>query len=294
MGNEYQRFLMHHGVKGQKWGERNGPPYPLKPNQRSAAERKAAGDTQGSVAVMAALTAISLAPVAISLASDAIKQHKNEKRLKKLAEETEANSNDKKYASERADEEIDPETGLYLTGKKMTTEENMERINPSVEVNDVFKMNCTCCTMAMELRERGYDVHAGTDGKKMLNYVGTTIDERSKNWYTGESPYDKIKSYDLYEDVVGGNQAKQFVSDLSKEPNTRGEVCVTWSLGGGHSMYYKTDKKGKLTIYDTQINKTYSGKEVEDLLDSCDWAGYTRLDNSTPNIQYLKDNNYIR
>ena len=25
----YNRWLAHHGVKGQKWGERNGPPYPL-------------------------------------------------------------------------------------------------------------------------------------------------------------------------------------------------------------------------------------------------------------------------
>lgn len=26
---DYQRFLMHHGAKGQTWGVRNGPPYPL-------------------------------------------------------------------------------------------------------------------------------------------------------------------------------------------------------------------------------------------------------------------------
>ena len=25
----YKDYLMHHGVKGQKWGVRNGPPYPL-------------------------------------------------------------------------------------------------------------------------------------------------------------------------------------------------------------------------------------------------------------------------
>ncbi len=25
-------FIMHHGIKGQKWGIRNGPPYPLKRN----------------------------------------------------------------------------------------------------------------------------------------------------------------------------------------------------------------------------------------------------------------------
>jgi hypothetical protein len=34
-------YLAHHGVKGQKWGVKNGPPYPLKPGQHSAAEKKA-------------------------------------------------------------------------------------------------------------------------------------------------------------------------------------------------------------------------------------------------------------
>lgn len=27
-------YLMHHGIKGQKWGVRNGPPYPLKKNNK--------------------------------------------------------------------------------------------------------------------------------------------------------------------------------------------------------------------------------------------------------------------
>ena len=36
----YGEELYHHGIKGQKWGERNGPPYPLDPNDHSALERK--------------------------------------------------------------------------------------------------------------------------------------------------------------------------------------------------------------------------------------------------------------
>lgn len=40
--------LYHNGIKGQKWGERNGPPYPLNPSDRSAAEKKAAGGSSGS------------------------------------------------------------------------------------------------------------------------------------------------------------------------------------------------------------------------------------------------------
>lgn len=29
-----EEFLMHHGIDGQKWGVRNGPPYPLEKGQK--------------------------------------------------------------------------------------------------------------------------------------------------------------------------------------------------------------------------------------------------------------------
>ena len=34
-------YLKHHGISGQKWGHRQGPPYPLDPGDHSAAEKKA-------------------------------------------------------------------------------------------------------------------------------------------------------------------------------------------------------------------------------------------------------------
>ena len=39
--NNYNYYLYHHGILGQRWGKRNGPPYPLGSSNHSASEKKA-------------------------------------------------------------------------------------------------------------------------------------------------------------------------------------------------------------------------------------------------------------
>ena len=34
-------YLVHHGILGQRWGDRNGPPYPLKGGSYTPTEQKA-------------------------------------------------------------------------------------------------------------------------------------------------------------------------------------------------------------------------------------------------------------
>lgn len=34
--------IQHHGIKGQKWGDKNGPPYPLDEEDHSTREKRAA------------------------------------------------------------------------------------------------------------------------------------------------------------------------------------------------------------------------------------------------------------
>ena len=39
--NPYSTELRHHGILGQKWGKKNGPPYPLDAGDHSSSEKKA-------------------------------------------------------------------------------------------------------------------------------------------------------------------------------------------------------------------------------------------------------------
>ena len=41
MFDVYFNKLEHHGIEGQRWGKKNGPPYPLDESDHSAAEKKA-------------------------------------------------------------------------------------------------------------------------------------------------------------------------------------------------------------------------------------------------------------
>jgi len=42
MRNDFEsNYLIHHGILGQKWGQRNGPPYPLSASEHSVSEKKA-------------------------------------------------------------------------------------------------------------------------------------------------------------------------------------------------------------------------------------------------------------
>lgn len=78
-------YLEHHGILGQKWGKKNGPPYPLDENDHSAAEKKLNKFTPSGV---------------VAKYKDHKKKVQRQKALKKARATKAANAEAKKAAEE--------------------------------------------------------------------------------------------------------------------------------------------------------------------------------------------------
>lgn len=295
----YHSELYHHGIKGQKWGVKNGPPYPLKAGARSAAERKGGSPVAkkekglievGIILGIYSLPLLSLIPLTIANAV-------HTKKVKKF---------DKQCDKEREEAKVDKKTGLKLKSKELTREEDIARVNPKREIDPgdaTYANNCVLCTTAYEMRRRGYEVQAG----RALGLNGQDVAKqcfpKSKNTEVVTVPKecmkDNVKAYawlrDAQKKIESGNkELKAKVRDtLYKEPEgSRGQLLVRWPSGGGHSVAYEI-KDGKLEIIDAQINKVYKGKAAENYFNNIVSVSYQRYDNSNFDAKQLKKGDKI-
>lgn len=94
LGMSTTDYLQHHGILGQKWGRRNGPPYPLDAGDHSASEKKAGWRqslAENRDKVKAKVSEI-------KAASDARKESKAEEAVKRYEEEKQRILNSGDYA----------------------------------------------------------------------------------------------------------------------------------------------------------------------------------------------------
>lgn len=143
-----------------------------------------------------------------------------------------------------------------------TTEEDRRNINERYhEAYNIFSVeeckkhaeyenNCYSCTTAAELRRRGYDVDAINDGN-------------GESWDVITSMYKDptTKTYDCKE---GSNTEKVngIVKDMLNEgEGARGNICIYWSGGSGHSLMWEVTN-GEVTIIDNQTDAVYKGNNI--------------------------------
>lgn len=132
--------------------------------------------------------------------------------------------------------------------------EDQAAVNPNYDPNDPYgpyNNNCYACTVAYELRQRGYDVEATADAD------GETL-ENILDFYEGEEA-----SLYQYNPIIQTEEAVDAVEEeLLKHPNgSRGQYIVYWSTGGAHSMAWEiTD--GEVLIRDCQTNDIYTIEQI--------------------------------
>lgn len=238
--------LEHHGIKGQKWGVKNGPPYPLADNNHTTFEKKA-GIAEELIVPATYLAVFAAAAVAARVSA----KKADERRTVQYDEEYYQNRSIKTLAE---CPKIDPDS--------MSMDDHMKAINP--DYPDMGStQNCMFCTTAMAMRMKGYDVQAEKcpDGWSAKNLQNTWKDMKV------ETP--KMSS-----------TAK--ISDFLKEQGdgAYGNLIVYWATGGGHSVFYKVDN-GQVKIYDTQSNKERKMRDLSGLIIPRS-TEVIRLDNKEP------------
>lgn len=289
-----QDAIKHYGTNGQKWGVRHWQ----YPDGRFTDEGKARyfGSKNNDenigiapeAAALAFLAATSVATAATTRVADAIHNSTVNKRIKN-------------YEEKLLTEKVDKKTGLRIKSDPDSTfEDDMKTINMEHGYNmfseagllaelvaspkynekrDGYTQNCMLCTTAMDLKRKGYDVRAG---KSADGYEAKEL----KKWY--KDPDIKKGSY------------KEVIEELKQLPEgAYGNFMCYWNMGGGHSMFFRIEK-GKVAIYDTQVNRKINNIDkvfgyYKSMIDkSPNRTYYLRTDNLELNIDYLKEHNLIR
>lgn len=230
-------YLEHHGIKGQKWGVRNGPPYPLKSSDHSAAEKRAVGTKEVGVVADLIVPATYLAIFATAYAATCISAKKAVKR--KTEQYKEEYYEKRKIKSLEECPKVDP--------KSMSMDEHMKCINPDYPGMGATN-NCMFCTTAMALRMKGYDVSAE---KCPDGWAAENIESSWNNFKDEEPKCKTTKELEKYLAAQGDG--------------AYGNLLVYWSLGGGHSVFYQVEN-GEVKIYDTQANNQMSMRDFNGVI----------------------------
>ena len=273
--------LAHHGINGQKWGVKHGPPYPLGSDMSTGKtlrkevldhdkEGKKHHEFKTAVAVTTAVNAIANPGGAIV-------------GLGVLGVEAAlAKGKVKRYFKDRENAPVDGKTGIPLKTRDMSERQDLAMVNPEFRsFNDNSKNNCCLCSVAYDLRRRGFDVTAETAS------VGYFTEEWTR-WYPKakiERASDKNEKGKSTIRAMANNTIKA----LEAQPDgARGTLLIQMSMyGGGHSMIYEK-KNGKLRFLDGQSNTIYRFPKLF-LMENARSAEYVRLDNVEPDWKAIRE-----
>lgn len=309
--------LYHHGVIGQKWGVKNGPPYPLDSSISTGSSlknttngkydgritptpgsnRSTRTDAVSQAMMLSVGTAFSvgffaltgfagsfltLPIIAVNTPSGLVKLIKGD-----LAEKA-AKKKAKQFEQERESNPVDKKTGFHLKTSDLSQEEDQERVNPEYKNWDEnTKNNCVMCSLTYDMRRRGYDVTAKTSLRGVnTESVLKLVYKNAKINTIGNSDFTDYKSINITSEE-SKSLLNKLDDELKKQPNgSRGLVRVGWNgTLSGHCLAYEVDNS-KVYIVDAQSNERYI---IGEFYEEINAASYCRTDNLKINADKMKE-----
>jgi hypothetical protein len=314
-------YLKHHGILGQKWGKKNGPPYPIDASDHSSSEKKAGwrksldkdsstednkrkglSDKQKKAIKIGA--AVAVTALATYGAYRLVKSGKLDKYIDigkiKADSLLKKKAGDSKVGDIKVDDLLNNAStaktnpsvnnirmvhGVKKLAKPESLSDIIKNVNPNLGNND-YRNNCSACGIASFLRSKGYDVTAkSTGGKQQI--LGGVIEECFKGVKVMDGSAVKFgrSRQDAAEMLVNkfGNNASGVVSVQWKKELTRN------GQGGGHIFNWEI-KDGVVKFFDGQNNRDDSvvSSLYWRMMNPNDSLTIARLDNAEINFDAIK------
>lgn len=303
----YNTYLYHHGILGQHWGKKNGPPYPLDAGDHSASEKKAGwrkslsksgvdkdekngynkdtGEKKKFTLTSNQKKAIAIGAAAVATGLVMYGAYKTGALDKFIGSGKDALHGGLESIGKASVSDITNETSKSVSAsikklnKPESLAESLKNANP-LKRSEEGKNNCTYCSVAGFLRRAGYNVTAKGTGGVGQNPAGV---------------WEKcFKDVQVLEGTAGkfGRSKRDAEEFLLKRfgDNAEGVVSVPFnSNGDGHAFNWKIEN-GKVFFMDFQQGT--SGSQLDMYWNFIDPNGYfavARLDGLKINFVGLKD-----
>lgn len=278
---EHCNELMHHGIKGQQWGKRNGPPYPLSEgkhkyviNRKKIEKSRVKGmfwmDKNGSFGSGKFEKEIDSdhGPALVSF-TDKPGLDLTDPDYNPNVSETRSPTGTALYPPVASVIEAYDKIGNKLFRKKEGYDGVEDAVNPYWGDDLGTTNNCGFCSVAVEMQKRGYDVCARKS-------FGGVTPGKFASWFKGaEQEYCETIDEFIDDAKKAGNGASGILSGYYGESMENNK--------GGHAVHWHNDN-GNIEIIDGQSHEKMKAEEVQSKYHFGKGCVNTRLDKAEPDF----------